>query len=297
MSGGGTLNLNITQSDDWTNAGTITMTGSTVDLGGTFTLAAWERSRCHRWDSQPDRHVNQFGQHPRPDQFWYQSYRDMAVGWRHDQRRHMSTPGSAVLADVYEAQSAMVGVTLAGTLDLTAGNFTTTTITNGLTLENGQVNISGGDSMTFSGSQTLGGTGTITFADGSSNNALFIAGNASSLVIGPNVMIEGNTGSIFASNGEGGLGNSGFVNEGTILANTGLGSIVLLATNWSNTGTIEALSGSTIDFGENGSGSTEEGSFSNSGTIISPPGSSTSRARSTITAVPLPERRHGVLVH
>ena len=122
--------------------------------------------------------------------------------------------------------------------------------------------------MTFSGSQTLGGTGTVTFADGSSNNALTITGNDSSLIIGPNVTIEGNTGAIFANNGEDGLGNSGFVNEGTILANTGQGSIVLLATNWSNSGTIEALNGSTIDLGGNGSASTVEGSFSNSGAIL-----------------------------
>ena len=109
VSGGGTLNLDTTESDDWTNAGTISMSGSTIDLGGTFTLGALGTF------TRTGGAVNLTGKLTNANNTLAltSSGTNPTGTWLLDggtiDGGTISTPGSAVLADVYEAQSRVGG--------------------------------------------------------------------------------------------------------------------------------------------------------------------------------------------
>src|SRR5262249_2402687 len=64
----------------------------------------------------------------------------------------------------------LIAVTLAGTLNMVGDgslgvNNYNTTVTDGLTLDGGKINLNGGPHLVFSGTETLSGTGTVTFAN------------------------------------------------------------------------------------------------------------------------------------
>jgi hypothetical protein len=157
----------------------------------------------------------------------------------------------------------LTGVTLDGTLDLTSVSGANATIVGGLTLGGGTVLVGAAAGpygyLTFDGTQTLGGTGTVVF--GSSALNLLRAGPSagSNLTIGPNVVVRGQAGYVGYSPYFGGPTGVSVINQGTLRADVAGGTITVDGTPWSNTGTIQAAGGIV----------SLAGSWTNSGTIDS----------------------------
>ncbi len=123
------------------------------------------------------------------------------------------------------------GVTLNADLDMITAS-ATVSVQNGLTL-NGTATLTGsGARMAFDSSQTLAGTGTIVL--GSTNAALHVLSASTTLTIGPNLTITGNNGTIGASRQFGGPGDTTVINQGTIRATAGGGSLEILSVQTTN---------------------------------------------------------------
>jgi hypothetical protein len=175
----------------------------------------------------------------------------------------IQTVGGAKLINGRYQGTGLIGVTLDGTLDVSAGP-TVVTVFNGLTLTNNGV-IQLGDSnagdygqLVFQGgNQTLGGSGRIVF--GSDNRSSLKADVNTTLTIGSGVTVQGVAGSII-----GGDATSILRNQGTITDNIPGGSIMITATGWQNTGTIQAANGSTITI--------HNANWMNNGTVIASSG-------------------------
>src|SRR5262249_17460529 len=121
-----------------------------------------------------------------------------------------------------------------------AGGATVDVVGAGLTLQGGTVVLNQFDTLAFSGSQTLGGTGTITF---NPLGGITDTGAGNTLTIGPNVTVFGIDGGTIDT------GSGKFVNQATIkdtLADHNGGPLTINGTNWVNDGTIEALTGGSI---------------------------------------------------
>ena len=214
----------------WSNAGTITTTDSTVDLGGNFTVAdlgtvANNGSTINLTGTLDNTGTTLAGTPP--------PARPIAGGTIDGGT--VITAGSGVLMNAPSGVGTLNGVTLAGTLELDEGG--QLAITSGLTLDNGQANIGAGSWVTFSGTQALAGSGTVTFEDDDTSNSILVSGTGDTLTIGPNILIDGDSGTVNAD-------DSAFINQGTISADAG-GAITLNGTDWSNTGTVQ-LNGSSI---------------------------------------------------
>ena len=118
-------------------------------------------------------------------------------------------------------------------------------ITGGLAL-NGTINIGNGSILAPQGNQTIGGNGTIVFADNNGNNRLNV--EAGNLTLGAGVTVRGNTGVIGLQNFAG--GNATLTNNGTIQADVNGGTITLAAlaggASIVNNGTLAAKNGGTL---------------------------------------------------
>ncbi|HEX3151280.1 MAG TPA: LamG-like jellyroll fold domain-containing protein [Gemmataceae bacterium] len=154
-------------------------------------------------------------------------------------------------------------VTVAGTIDLTTNSNVHAAVTGNLVLSGGTVLLGSNTSqyglLTFDGTQSLTGTGTVVFGNSYYNFLQAGPSAGSSLTIGPNILIRGHTGGIGYHTGWGGATPVTVVNQGTIQADMGGGTITPNGTNWSNSGTIRAAGG-TIAMA---------GSWTNTGTIAS----------------------------
>ena len=159
----------------------------------------------------------------------------------------------------------LAAVTLDGTLDLTTANNVRVAVTGGLTL-NGTVTVGSttGNAATLSfngGTQTLTGSGSILFGNANTNTLWTGQSSGTNLTIGPSIVIHGQNGVIGTNISQlGGFTNATFTNQGTIDADVSGGTIHLNGLNWSNTGTIEAATGSTLSL---------EGIWTNNGVIAS----------------------------
>ena len=150
------------------------------------------------------------------------------------------------------------GVTISpGTVvDGTETDYVAATILDGLTL-NGTLNLGNGY-LLFSGTQTLGGSGTLAFS-GPSTPIIYVqdAGGPATLTIGPELTIEGGNGVIGLDSSS----DASIVNDGTIDAD-GSGSSISInlgpAGTFTNEGTLEAIGGATIGVA---------GAWTNDGTI------------------------------
>ena len=245
---GGTLTLSGT---DWSNVETVSINSGTLNLGGSFATAGIGTITRSGGAVNITGTLNNTGTLALDDTTgsWQLAGGTILGGT-------VSTAGSAKLASILAGNPGTLdGVTLAGTLDLTASSSRARVI-NDLTLDNGLVNMAQNGYLTFEGTQTLGGTGTVAFTDNNASNALY-AGSNSTLTIGPNVTVHGTAGQI-NNNGPGTTGSGTFINQGTIRADVAGGSILLNGVGWSNSGTIEAINGSTV---------TLAGTWSNTGTI------------------------------
>ena len=145
------------------------------------------------------------------------------------------------------------GVTLTGVLNMATGTQTRERVNNGLT-NNGTLNLNNSSFLSFEGSQTLGGSGSIVFGDGSSGPGFLDVGGANTvLTIGASATVRGGSGIIGDQNILGG-GNGRLVNNGTINADSG-GTILIrnLTGGVVNNGTLRAQSGTlTLAAGQGG---------------------------------------------
>ncbi len=247
---GGTLVLGQPSTPNtWSNSGTITATGATVDLGGTFSTAAlgtFDRSGGTVYLTGT---LNNSGA--------TLALSSATGSWQLDggtiSGGTITTAGGVMLGESGGTTSSLIGVTLAGTLQENGGSVA---ITNGLSLNSGQVELASDASLNFNGTQTLGGMGDLLFSD-TSSPTINVGGNGNVLTIGPNITVHGNSGEIDG-------GSSSFINEGTINADTGAGELVVSG-NFSNSGALNATNGSTLLLGSAGHGTA--GIFTNSGTI------------------------------
>ena len=135
------------------------------------------------------------------------------------------------------------GVTLNGNIDLATATGIER-VTGGLLL-NGSVSINNNSVLSFSGDQTLGGTGTIVLGStGGSNRALGMEGNTV-LTIGSNIVVRGQNGTIGQAYLIG--GNQSLVNNGRVSADVLGGSVSLApAGGITNNGVLEAKNGGTL---------------------------------------------------
>lgn len=221
IDGGGTLALG---GDHWTTAG-ITFNGSTVNLGGTFTLA--DLGTFNRTGGT----VNITGTLDNTNQTLVL---DAVTGpWRllggTISGGRVTTSGSNTLIGTTSA-GILNGVTLAGTLDLSVVSPAYVRVTGGLTLDGGTILI-GNDAFNYGllqfdgGTQTLGGTGEVVFGNYVYNFLQAGPTAGSSLTIGPDVLVHGRTGGIGFSPYWGGPANVSVTNLGTIQADVPGGEI------------------------------------------------------------------------
>src|SRR5205085_11933081 len=93
--------------------------------------------------------------------------------------------------------------------------------------------------LTFTGTQTLGGSGTVGFGsfDYRDNGLAIVGAAGSTLTIGPGVTVRGKNGTVTGS---------ALVNQGTISADTAGGLISINASTWSSPGTLRAVGGGSL---------------------------------------------------
>ena len=155
----------------------------------------------------------------------------------------ISTTGSAQLGSVIQQGGTFNSVTLAGTLSEQA-QVTKLSINGGLTLNGGTILMANINDVTFNGTQTLGGTGTIVYNNGDNRDRIDVGGTGSVLTIGPNITVRGNACQFNADGGS-------IINQGTIDDDTG-GATLTLNGSWLNVGTIEASGAGSLSFAESG---------------------------------------------
>ena len=211
---GGTLNL---VGNAWTNAGTISMTNSTVDLGGMFTIAALGTFNRSGGTVDLIGTLNNAGT--------TLALTNSTGSWQLDggtiNGGTVTTTGTAQLVGS-GLGGTLNGVTLAGTLNdnIFGGSLT---ITNGLTLNSGLVEITNVATLNFSGNQTLGGSGEVLFAGTNNHNVgITLQGTGSVLTIGANVTLDGLSATLDAGSGS-------IINQGTVSANISGGQFTLNA--------------------------------------------------------------------
>ena len=146
------------------------------------------------------------------------------------------------------AGSTLDGVTIDGNLAV-SGN-AGVTVQDGLTL-NGTLSLGATSSnvygyLSFAGSQTLGGTGTVVFGQ-DSPNTLLVSDAGTTLTIGSGITVRGQSGAV-GYNPSLGLGttNGSVVNQGTIQADVSGGTITVDGTGNQNAGNLNALNGATL---------------------------------------------------
>ncbi len=273
------------QGSGWINAGTITAAGATVNLGGSFTTGALGNF------SAAGAAVNLTGTLNNAGTTLALS---PAIGaWRllggTIAGGTITDTGGSVLALTDGAGYLTGGVTIAAgaTLDATqniSGGQDYVYVYGGLTLD-GAANLgsaSGGiyADLYLEGSQTLSGTGTVTFGSNAGNrlNAVGNNGNApATLTVASGILIEGGSGII-----GGYYSNDSAVFDGPITVASGQ-TLTIQGSGWINAGTITAA-GATVNLG--GSFTTAAlGSFSASGSTVNLTGT-LNNANATFTLSP-----------
>ncbi|HJT36519.1 MAG TPA: hypothetical protein VJ783_31135, partial [Pirellulales bacterium] len=242
---GGTLRLN----GAWSNTGTLNLNGGTLDLGGGFTTAGIGTF------SRTGGTLNLVGT---LDNTGATLALDAATGpWQLlggtiKNGTYTSTGANELV--VTNFGGTLDGLTANGDLDMTEAFNAYAFIQNGLTL-NGAATLGSAAghyaTMYFLGSQTLGGSGSVTLANASSSVYMNAAGT---LTIGPQMTIHGQSGSVD------GLSTSTIVNRGKIAADNSGGTLQLAPGGGAltNQGTLEVDAGATLQL---------NGTWSNTGTM------------------------------
>jgi RHS repeat-associated protein len=162
----------------------------------------------------------------------------------------------SAVTNTFQTASTLSGVTLDGTLNLSFTAFAAlVNVSGNLTLNGGTISMGGACQMTFVGSQTLGGTGSVLFDTSSAGNTGLSVAGGTTLTIGAGISIHGTNG--FVGNNLG-TANTSIVNHGSISADTTGGTIAVEASTWSSDGTLSASGSGTLSL---------YGAWTNTGTI------------------------------
>jgi allophanate hydrolase subunit 2 len=150
----------------------------------------------------------------------------------------VNASGGARLIALGASGSRLDGVTLNGDIDLTAG--TTVTVVDGLTLNgNALLNGQSPSSLSFSGSQTLDGTGNVLF--GTASSSMPISYNAT-LTVGAGITLHGANATIGGSSYYYNYPQGAVINNGAI-AEDGGGTLKVLVTSFADQGSLHANGG------------------------------------------------------
>ena len=253
---GGTLKLN----NSWNSSGALAQSGGTLYLGGNFTLADWGSVSGTNGTiclSGTLSNTNTTLTLDAASGSWVIQGGAVCGG------TIVMTNGASLLVS---GSGTLDGVTVNGVLDV--GNSysgAVLTVTNGLVLNGtalvGNPTNSNYGAISFAGSQTLSGNGSVVLGfNASAYNALRVANGGTTLTIGSGMTVRGKTGQIgYAASPWGGATNVAVVNQGTISADVSGGTITINAQPFSNLGLAQALNGGTLKLNN---------SWSNSGTLV-----------------------------
>ena len=184
---GGTLTFN----NSWSNSGTLVQSGGTLYLNGNMTTAGLvtiNRTNGTVYLTGVLNNTNATLALNAASGSWVLSGGTVQGGT-------IAASGGAGLLVNNNGNNALVGVTVSGTLDVgNSYNNGMVNVTGGLVLSNATVlvgNPTNGWSgrLWFSGSQTLGGTGTVVFGS-SGCNGLVVNNDGTTLTIGPGVTVR-----------------------------------------------------------------------------------------------------------
>ena len=163
----------------------------------------------------------------------------------------INSTGTGALVAFGSGNNFLNGVTLGGRMDMATG-FALQRITNGLTLNNGIIDIANQSVLSFEGTSTLAGTGSIVFGSvGGGSNRLFLDGNGTT-TFAAGITVRGHSGTI--GNQINIAGTQTLVNNGTISADVAGGTITFSDSAVTNNGTLSALNGGTLVLGSNVTG-------------------------------------------
>ena len=268
ITGGGVLDLLGT----WANSGTISLTNSTLDLNGTaMTVASIGTISNSGGSVNIDGTLNNTGT-------------SLTIG---SSLGNVNLVGGTITGGTL-AQSGTGALTLtSGTLNgvTVASNLTvagTVYVTNGLTLNGvtltlGRTTQTG--QLTFQGSQTLGGTGTVVLGQNGQAGLLTPQGNgslagAAILTIGANITVTDSSSGFLSGYY---VGFDGFINQGTINTSVSGQTLNITGGTFTNQGTINTTNGANLTITNlvdakglaitGGGALTLSGTWANSGTI------------------------------
>ena len=255
---GGTLTLNGT----WSNSGMLVESGGTLNLGGSFSLAAL--GTLNRTNGT----VNLTGTLNNTNTTL--TLNALTGSWV----LNGGTVQGGTIAPTNGASftvsgGTLNGVTVNGNWDVGASvNGASLTVLDGLT-NNGTLQVGNPTNqwygvVSFSGTQTLSGSGTVVFGNEYANyncaeNALRLTTGGTTLTIGSGITVRGQYGQIGYSTCIGGPANVSVVNQGTISCDVSGGTIYLNDQPFSNQGLAQAINGGTL---------TLNNTWSNSGTLV-----------------------------
>ena len=151
-------------------------------------------------------------------------------------------------ASLIVSRGTLDGVTVDGNLDV--GNLNDgaiVTVLNGLVLNGtlylGNPTNSSDGHVNFSGSQTLGGSGTVVLDGGSGScNALRLTSGGTTLTIAPGITVRGQSGAIGYSPCWQGPSSVAVVNQGTIMPDVSGGTISIYAQRFTNQASVQVIS-------------------------------------------------------
>jgi hypothetical protein len=236
----------------WSNAGTISATGATVNLGGTVTaqgtltasnstislLASLTSAQVQGFGSGNQLVIGQGGQLDNSNSTLTLSgsTNSLTLAGGTLKGGTVNASGGAKVVAI-SAGGTLDGVTLNSDLDLTAAN-ARANVLDGLTL-NGTATLGNANvlaSLAFNNTQTLGGSGTVVFASGNGNTEQLRVAAGATLTVGAGITIHGGSGIVGASSGT-------VVNNGTIAADVAGTAILVNPTAFTNAGTLQVSNG------------------------------------------------------
>ena len=165
----------------------------------------------------------------------------------------INTTGSGALVAFASAANFLNGVTLGGRMDM-ASAFALQRVTNGLTLNSGTVEIANQSVLSFEGTSTLAGNGTIVLGSvGGLSNRIYFDGNGIT-TFAAGTTVRGHSGSIGGQINIG--GTQTLVNNGTVNAELAGGTISFTESALVNNGLVRAQAGTmNVGVALSGSGS------------------------------------------
>ena len=265
-------NSTLSVSGAWSNANTITMTNSTLTLGGTFTTAGMGTLNRTGGTVNLTGTLTSSGLQLNAATGSWNLLGGTIIG------------GTIAFADgatlVTTASGGFLnGVTLNS--DLTILNGTGFSVSSGLTL-NAVLTLAGAGAATnlafTSGTQTLGGTGTIAMsAAGTANQILLGTASPPTVTIGSGIHIHGR-GTITQTSSP-----STLINNGTISADVAGQALTLSMSTLTNNAVMEAINGATLSIATGASSNTATGTITATNSTLSVSGAWSNANTITVT--------------